>query len=82
VDLDDLTGHVLTTARKVDADSLIDFDLTGVTRHPDHTHEPPPPVRGADTLGLPVLGLSGPLRPPTWGFRPVVAPESTRSIET
>src|SRR5690606_19905098 len=36
VDLDDLAGHVIATARTVGADGLVGFDLAGVTGHPDH----------------------------------------------
>ena len=60
VDLDQLAGHVVTTARGVDADGLIGFDLTGVTGHPDHAHATAAAIRAADTLDLPVLGWTVP----------------------
>jgi LmbE family N-acetylglucosaminyl deacetylase len=60
VDLDDLTRHVVTTARKVDADGLLGFDLTGVTGHPDHADATAAAVRGANTLDLPVLSWTVP----------------------
>lgn len=60
VDLDELAAHVVTTARDVDADGIIGFDLTGVTGHPDHAHATAAAVHAADTLGLPVLGWTVP----------------------
>lgn len=60
VDLDQLAAHVVTTARGVDADGIIGFDLTGVTGHPDHAYATAAAIRAADTLDLPVLGWTLP----------------------
>lgn len=60
VGLDQLAAHVGTTARDVEADGIIGFDLTGVTGHPDHAHATAAAVRAAKTLDLPVLGWTVP----------------------
>lgn len=60
VDLDDLAGDVLTTARTVDPDGLVGFDLTGVTGHPDHARATAAAIRAAKALDLPVLGWTVP----------------------
>lgn len=60
VDLDELAGRVVTTAREAGADGLIGFDLTGVTGHPDHAHATAAALRGAVVLDLPVLGWTVP----------------------
>ena len=60
VDLDVLAAHVVTTARDVEADGIIGFDLTGVTGHPDHAHATAAAIRAAEDLALPVLGWTVP----------------------
>ncbi|MDP2775175.1 MAG: PIG-L deacetylase family protein [Nocardioides sp.] len=60
VNLDQLAGHAVTTARGVGADGLIGFDLTGVTGHPDHAHATAAAIHAADSLDLPVLGWTVP----------------------
>lgn len=60
VDRDQLAAHVVTSARAIEADGLIGFDLTGVTGHPDHATATAAAIRAADALDLPVLGWTLP----------------------
>jgi len=60
IDLDQLASHVTATARDIDADGVIAFDLNGVTGHPDHAHATAAAVQAAETLDLPVLGWTVP----------------------
>jgi N-acetylglucosamine malate deacetylase 2 len=60
IDLDQLAADVVSAARRVSADGIIGFDLTGVTRHPDHAHATAAAVRAVTALGLPVLGWTVP----------------------
>lgn len=60
IDLDELATHVTAAARRAEADGILGFDLNGVTGHPDHAHATAAAVRGAQELGLPVLGWTVP----------------------
>ena len=60
VDLDELAGHVIGFAGRVQADGLVAFDLDGVTGHADHTRATAAGLRAGGTLGLEVLGWTLP----------------------
>ena len=60
IDLDQLAVEVVTAARRVGADGILGFNLTGVAGHPDHAHATAAAIRAAKTLDLPVLGWTVP----------------------
>ncbi len=60
VDLEELAQHVIAAARRSGADSLLAFDLGGVTGHPDHHRATEAALAAADRLDLAVSGWAVP----------------------
>ncbi len=56
VPLEVLAGHVEALATEVGADTLLTFDLGGITGHPDHQRATEAALQAGEQLGLPVLG--------------------------
>ncbi|WP_121253604.1 PIG-L deacetylase family protein [Nocardioides ferulae] len=60
VDLPTLVGEVTDLAAEVGADTLIGFDRTGLTGHPDHMRATEAAVAAGERLRLPVLAWTLP----------------------
>ena len=60
VSLEELAGHVTTMVARCGADSLLVFDLGGVTGHPDHQRATEAALAAATRMDLPVIGWAVP----------------------
>lgn len=60
IPVDELAGHVRTTAVRAAADLLLVFDTDGITGHPDHRQATAAALAAAEDLELPVLAWTVP----------------------